>query len=78
MDKKSARIRRATRARRKLQELGATRLVVHRTPRHIYAQVIAPILHLYLRTEGQLHGQHLPVPGHDHDIGTRNGQRKHL
>lgn len=26
MDKKSARIRRATRARRKLQELGATRL----------------------------------------------------
>ena len=40
--KKSARIRRATRARRKLQELGATRLVVHRTPRHIYAQVIAP------------------------------------
>lgn len=31
MDKKAARIRRATRARRKLQELGATRLVVHRT-----------------------------------------------
>ena len=25
-----------------MQELGATRLVVHRTPRHIYAQVIAP------------------------------------
>ena len=43
MDKKSARIRRATRARRKLQELGATRLVVHRTPRHIYAQVIAQL-----------------------------------
>ena len=42
MDKKAARIRRATRARRKLQELGATRLLVHRTPRHIYAQVIAP------------------------------------
>lgn len=41
MDKKVARIRRATRARRKLHELGATRLVVHRTPRHIYAQVIA-------------------------------------
>ncbi len=31
MDKKSARIRRATRARRKLRELGATRPVVHRT-----------------------------------------------
>ncbi|MFB6422226.1 MAG: 50S ribosomal protein L18 [Candidatus Malihini olakiniferum] len=42
MDKKSARIRRATRARRKLQELQATRLMVHRTPRHVYAQVIAP------------------------------------
>ena len=42
MDKKTARIRRATRTRHKLQELGATRLVVHRTPRHIYAQVIAP------------------------------------
>lgn len=42
MDKKSARIRRATRARRKLKELSVTRLVVHRTPRHIYAQVVAP------------------------------------
>ncbi|RUO37940.1 50S ribosomal protein L18 [Pseudidiomarina aestuarii] len=42
MDKKSARLRRATRARKKMQELGANRLVVHRTPRHIYAQLIAP------------------------------------
>ena len=42
MDKKAARIRRATKARRKMLELGATRLVVHRTPRHIYAQIIAP------------------------------------
>ncbi|MBL1377732.1 50S ribosomal protein L18 [Zobellella iuensis] len=41
MDKKAARIRRATKARKKMLELGATRLVVHRTPRHIYAQVIA-------------------------------------
>ncbi|WP_108649088.1 50S ribosomal protein L18 [Dongshaea marina] len=41
MDKKAARIRRATRARKKMQELGATRLVVHRTPRHTYAQIIA-------------------------------------
>ena len=41
MDKKTARLRRATRARKKISELGATRLVVHRTPRHIYAQVIA-------------------------------------
>jgi large subunit ribosomal protein L18 len=42
MDKKAARIRRATRARRKIKELCATRLVIHRTPRHIYAQIIAP------------------------------------
>ncbi|XOD70213.1 MAG: 50S ribosomal protein L18 [Sodalis sp. (in: enterobacteria)] len=42
MDKKAARIRRATRARRKLQNLEAIRLVIHRTPRHIYAQVITP------------------------------------
>ncbi len=41
MDKKASRLRRATRTRKKIQELGATRLVVHRTPRHIYAQVIA-------------------------------------
>ncbi|MFP3019726.1 MAG: 50S ribosomal protein L18 [Arsenophonus sp.] len=42
MDKKLARIRRATRARQKFHELGVTRLVVHCTSRHIYAQVIAP------------------------------------
>ncbi|MBY5994288.1 50S ribosomal protein L18 [Ferrimonas balearica] len=40
MDKKAARLRRATRVRKQIQEMGATRLVVHRTPRHIYAQVI--------------------------------------
>ncbi|GLP97727.1 50S ribosomal protein L18 [Paraferrimonas sedimenticola] len=42
MDKKSSRLRRATRARAKIQELGVNRLVIHRTPRHIYAQVISP------------------------------------
>jgi large subunit ribosomal protein L18 len=42
MDKKQARLRRATRARAKIRELGAFRLCVHRTPQHIYAQVIAP------------------------------------
>ncbi|WAJ70753.1 50S ribosomal protein L18 [Catenovulum adriaticum] len=41
MDKKASRLRRATRARAKIKELGANRLVVHRTPRHIYAQVVA-------------------------------------
>jgi large subunit ribosomal protein L18 len=42
MDKKASRIRRATRARKKISELGAHRLVINRTPRHIYAQLIAP------------------------------------
>ena len=41
MDKKSQRLRRARRARFKIRELGAIRLCVHRTPRHIYAQVIS-------------------------------------
>lgn len=40
MDKKSARIRRATKVRRNIKKLCAIRLVVHRTPRHIYAQII--------------------------------------
>ena len=38
--KSIARARRARRARAKIRELGADRLCVHRTPRHIYAQVI--------------------------------------
>jgi len=42
MDKKKARMRRATRARAKIRELRAYRLCVYRTPRHIYAQVIGP------------------------------------
>lgn len=41
-EKKAARLRRGRRARMKIRELGAYRLCVHRTPRHIYAQVIAP------------------------------------
>ena len=42
MDKKTSRLRRASRARYKIRELAAHRLVIHRTPRHIYAQLIAP------------------------------------
>ncbi len=41
-EKKQARMRRARSSRMKMRELGATRLSVHRTPRHIYAQIIAP------------------------------------
>jgi large subunit ribosomal protein L18 len=42
MDKKSARQRRIRRTRATIKRLGATRLCVHKTPQHIYAQVIAP------------------------------------
>jgi large subunit ribosomal protein L18 len=41
MEKKQARLRRARRARAKILELRVPRLTVHRTPRNIYAQVIA-------------------------------------
>jgi len=40
MDKKSSRLRRAKRTRAKIRELRVPRLSVHRTPRHIYAQLI--------------------------------------
>ncbi|NOR51244.1 MAG: 50S ribosomal protein L18 [Gammaproteobacteria bacterium] len=40
-EKKTSRIRRASRARAKIRELGVTRLSVNRTPRHIYAQLIS-------------------------------------
>ena len=39
LDKKQSRLRRAKKARSRIRELGLNRLSVHRTPRHIYAQV---------------------------------------
>ena len=42
LDKKQNRLRRARKARAKISELEVNRLSVHRTPRHIYAQVIGP------------------------------------
>jgi large subunit ribosomal protein L18 len=41
LDKKQNRLRRARKARAKIRELAVSRLSVHRTPRHIYAQIIA-------------------------------------
>ncbi len=40
LSKKENRLRRARRVRAKIRELGTARLSVHRTPRHIYAQII--------------------------------------
>ena len=42
LDKKQNRLRRARKGRAKIHELEVSRLSVHRTPRHIYAQVIGP------------------------------------
>ena len=39
LSKKDKRQRRAARGRAKIREIGTDRLTVHRTPRHIYAQV---------------------------------------
>lgn len=41
MNKKLSRLRRARKTRAKIHELVVPRLTIHRTPRHIYAQVIA-------------------------------------
>jgi large subunit ribosomal protein L18 len=39
MNKRLSRLRRAKRTRMKIRELEVTRLSVHKTPRHMYAQV---------------------------------------
>ena len=40
MDEKNSRLRRAKKARSNMRRRNATRLTVHRTPAHIYAQII--------------------------------------
>ena len=42
MEKKVSRLKRARRSRAKILELRATRLSVHRTAQHIYAQIFDP------------------------------------
>jgi large subunit ribosomal protein L18 len=42
MDKKISRIRRGLKTRSKIKQLQVPRLSVHRTPQHIYAQIISP------------------------------------
>lgn len=42
MNKKNARIRRAQRTRARIRQNGDNRLCVHKTLRHMYAQIIAP------------------------------------
>ncbi len=52
--KKNSRIRRATRARMKMRELGVSRLSIHRTPRHMYAQILSPAGDLVLASASTL------------------------
>jgi len=40
--KNDSRLRRARKARQRMRTQGVSRLSVHRTPRHIYAQVFSP------------------------------------
>ena len=42
MNKKTERLRRARKTRARIKQLGINRLCVNKTPRHVYAQVIAP------------------------------------
>lgn len=41
MDKKTARLRRAKKARIKMKEINQVRLCIHRSAKHMYAQVIS-------------------------------------
>ena len=41
MDKKTSRLKRAAKTRHIIRSMGINRLSVHRTPRHIYAQVFS-------------------------------------
>ncbi|MCK5719514.1 MAG: 50S ribosomal protein L18 [Thiomargarita sp.] len=54
MDKKKVRLRRASRTRAIIKRLGANRLSVHKTPRHIYAQIISPTNHNVLASASSL------------------------
>jgi large subunit ribosomal protein L18 len=41
MDKKTSRLKRAAKTRHIIRSIGINRLTVHRTPRHIYAQIFS-------------------------------------
>lgn len=57
LDKKQNRMRRARKARTKIRSLEVNRLSVHRTPRHIYAQVITPDSGTVIASASTLEGE---------------------
>lgn len=59
--KNDSRLRRARKTRQRIRNLGVNRLSVHRTPRHIYAQVFAPT------------GDHVLVSASTLDASLRSG-----
>ena len=66
MSKKTDRLRRAKKARARIKQLGTHRLCVHKTPRHVYAQVIAPngseVLVSASTVDKEIRGQFKPLP----------------
>ncbi len=57
LDKKQNRLRRARRGRSKIRELEAIRLSIHRTPQHIYAQVIGAVNNQVLASASTLEAE---------------------
>jgi large subunit ribosomal protein L18 len=68
MDKKVARLRRANRTRAKIKTLGIYRLCVHKTPCHMYAQVIAPSGSQVLASASTLDKELKPVIGYGGNV----------
>jgi large subunit ribosomal protein L18 len=56
-EKNISRLRRARRSRIRMREIGAVRLSIFRTPRHIYAQVISPLGDIVLASASTLDEQ---------------------
>ena len=76
IDKKAQRQRRARRGRIRIKLAGRPRLCVHRTPQHIYAQIIAPEGNRVLASASTLH-ERGPRGAEGHrQQGSRRGRRQ--
>jgi len=73
-EKKTARLRRARKTRAKIREQGAQRLCVHRTPRHIYAQVISECGNKVLATASTVEAELRSVKTGNVEAATKVGQ----
>jgi len=73
-EKKTARLRRARKTRAKIREQGTQRLCVHRTPRHIYAQVISECGNKVLATASTVEAELRSVKTGNVEAATKVGQ----